>query len=52
MFSRIGSFAARFRWFIIAGWIALAVLLTVVAPNINNVGVSDQRAFLPPPPPA
>ena len=47
MFARIGSFAARFRWFIIAGWIALAVLLTLVAPNINNVGVSDQRAFLP-----
>jgi len=47
MFARLGSFATRFRWFIIAGWILLAVVLTLVAPNINDVGVSDQRAFLP-----
>ncbi len=46
MFARLGSFATRFRWFIIAGWIVLAVVLTLVAPNINNVGVTDQRAFL------
>ena len=47
MFARLGSFATRFRWFIIAGWVILAVVLTLVAPNINNVGVTDQRAFLP-----
>jgi putative drug exporter of the RND superfamily len=47
MFSRLGSFAVRFRWFIIAGWFLVAIVLTVVAPNINDVAVSDQRAFLP-----
>jgi putative drug exporter of the RND superfamily len=47
MFARLGPFAVRFRWFIIAAWILLAVLLTVLAPNINSVAVSDQRAFLP-----
>ena len=47
MFPRLGSFAVRFRWFIIAAWVVVAALLTVVAPNINNVAVSDQRAFLP-----
>ncbi len=47
MFARLGSFATRFHWFIIAGWVILAVVLTLVAPNINDVGVSDQRAFLP-----
>ena len=47
MFARLGSFATRFRWFIIAAWIAAALLLTLLAPNINSVAVSDQRAFLP-----
>ncbi len=47
MFSRLGSFAVRFRWFIIAAWFLVAIVLTVVAPNINDVAVSDQRAFLP-----
>ncbi|MFH0916316.1 MAG: MMPL family transporter [bacterium] len=47
MFARLGSFAARFRWFIIAAWVVVAVVLTLVAPNIDDVAVSDQRAFLP-----
>jgi RND superfamily putative drug exporter len=47
MFARLGSFAARFRWFIIAAWLVVAVVLSLVAPNINDVAVSDQRAFLP-----
>ncbi len=47
MFARLGSFAVRFRWFIICGWFLLAILLTLLAPNINDVAVSDQRAFLP-----
>src|SRR5512139_2217218 len=47
MFARLGSFAVRFRWLIIAAWVVVAVVLTLVAPNINDVAVSDQRAFLP-----
>lgn len=47
MFARLGSFAGRFRWFIIAAAVAVAVVLTLVAPNIDDVAVSDQRAFLP-----
>lgn len=47
MFARIGSFAVRYRWFIIAGWALTAAVLTLVAPNIDEVSVSDQRAFLP-----
>jgi RND superfamily putative drug exporter len=47
MFARLGSFATRFRWFIIAVWVVVAAVLTLVAPNINDVAVSDQRAFLP-----
>ncbi len=47
MFNRLGSFAVRFRWFIVAAWLLVAAVLTIVAPNINDVAVSDQRAFLP-----
>ena len=47
MFGRLGSFAARFRWPIIGAWVVVAVVLTLVAPNIDDVAVSDQRAFLP-----
>jgi len=47
VFSRLGSFASRFRWPIVAAWVVIAVALTLVAPNIDDVAVSDQRAFLP-----
>jgi len=47
MFSRLGSFAVRFRWLIIAAWAVVAAVLTFVAPNIDEVAVSDQRSFLP-----
>jgi RND superfamily putative drug exporter len=47
MFGRLGSLAVRFRWLMIAAWFLVAIILTVVAPNIDDVAVSDQRAFLP-----
>jgi RND superfamily putative drug exporter len=47
MFARLGSFAVRCRWWIIVAWVAVAVALTLTAPNIDDVAVSDQRAFLP-----
>jgi len=47
VFARLGSFAVRFRWPIIGVWLLAAVVLTLVAPNIDEVAVSDQRAFLP-----
>ncbi|MBN1628324.1 MAG: MMPL family transporter, partial [Thermoleophilia bacterium] len=47
MFARLGSLAVRFRWPIIAVWLAAAAALTLLAPNIDEVAVSDQRSFLP-----
>ena len=47
MFGRLGGFAARYRWFVVAAWVVAAAVLTLVAPNIEDVAVNDQRAFLP-----
>ncbi len=47
MFESMGRFATRYRRPIIAVWIALAALITLVAPNIDDVASSDQADFLP-----
>lgn len=47
MFARLGRLATRYRWPLVIGWVAVAVLVTLVAPNIDKVAVNDQRAFLP-----
>ncbi len=47
MFQRLGHFAAKYRVFIIVGWIALAIILMLVAPSLEEVSTSDQEDFLP-----
>jgi len=46
VFALIGRLAARYRWAIVAAWILAAGIITLVAPNIDDVAVNDQRAFL------
>ncbi len=47
MFDRIGRFSARYRIPIILFWIALAALVTLVAPPLEEVSSSDTMDFLP-----
>lgn len=47
MFAHLARFVNRFRIPIIVAWIALAVVVTLVAPNIDAVASSDQADFLP-----
>ncbi|MBX3080321.1 MAG: MMPL family transporter [Anaerolineae bacterium] len=47
MFEVLGRFATHYRIPILAAWIALAVIVTLIAPNINDVASSDQADFLP-----
>jgi putative drug exporter of the RND superfamily len=47
MFKTIGSFAARYSWYIIGFWVVAAVVMTVVSPNLNDVVVDDTASFLP-----
>jgi RND superfamily putative drug exporter len=46
-FEWIGRFATHYRIPIIIGWIAAAVIVTLVAPNINDVASSNTADFLP-----
>jgi len=47
MFQRLGDWVARFRFLVIAAWIVAAVVLTLVAPSLDEVSSSDQSDFLP-----
>ncbi|MCB9451178.1 MAG: MMPL family transporter [Anaerolineaceae bacterium] len=47
IFRQIGAFAVRWRYGIVAFWIALVVGVTLVAPNLSDVTTSDQAAMLP-----
>lgn len=47
MFDRLARFVIRFRVVFLVGWVAAAVVCWVLAPSLEDVGVSDQAAFLP-----
>lgn len=47
MFHRIGQFSARFRYPIIVFWVLAAVLITLLAPNLSDLGIADQSSYLP-----
>lgn len=47
MFRWLGSMAARHRHAVIAGWLALAAVLIVTAPPLDEISSTDQRDFLP-----
>jgi RND superfamily putative drug exporter len=47
MFQWLGHWVARYRFLVIAIWIIAAVVLTLLAPGLNEVSSSDQSDFLP-----
>ncbi len=47
MFDFFGRFACRFRYAILTGWFLLVVGITLLAPNLSDVAVSDQSGYLP-----
>jgi uncharacterized membrane protein YdfJ with MMPL/SSD domain len=46
MFSAFGSFAYKFRYFILAGWLIITALLVLTASSLSKVCVTDQSQFL------
>ena len=47
MFGWLGHWVARYRFLVIAIWIIAAVVLTLLAPGLDEVSSSDQSDFLP-----
>lgn len=47
MFHHLSKFVTRFRYWIILGWVSLAVGLMVIAPDLESVSSTDQADFLP-----
>ena len=47
IFEFLGRFATRYRFAIIMAWVAAAVVVTLTAPNLNDVVSSDLVDFLP-----
>ncbi len=47
MFSVLGRFSNKYRYFILAGWVILTAVMVVAAPQLSEVGVTDQSQFLP-----
>jgi RND superfamily putative drug exporter len=47
MFSALGRFASKYRYLILAGWVALTAVMFIFAPKLSEVGVTDQSQFLP-----
>lgn len=47
IFEKIGQFAVRRRWPVIISWVALAVVITLAAPSIEEATTSDVGDLLP-----
>jgi RND superfamily putative drug exporter len=47
LFRRVGEFAARHKYAIVGSWLALAVVLNVVVPQLEDVIKRDATPFLP-----
>ncbi|MBZ0309558.1 MAG: MMPL family transporter, partial [Anaerolineae bacterium] len=47
MFQRLGWIAVHYRFLIIIAWVTIAILVTLFAPNIEEVASSDTADFLP-----
>lgn len=47
MFQRLGRIVVQYRFLMIIVWIAIATLVTLIAPNIEDVASSDTADFLP-----
>jgi RND superfamily putative drug exporter len=47
MFAAIGRIADRYRYALLAGWILAAILVTLFAPNLDDVTSNEQSDWLP-----
>ena len=48
IFRAIGSFCVRFRWLVLAAWVAGAIAAATLLPALSSVTQSNNTKFLPP----
>jgi RND superfamily putative drug exporter len=46
-FAALGRFAVRFRWAVVAAWVAAAVLATAFLPSLSSVTSDSSTGYLP-----
>ena len=46
-FAAAGRFAVRFRWAVVAAWVAAAVLATAFLPSLSSVTSDSSTGYLP-----
>jgi RND superfamily putative drug exporter len=47
MFGSLGEFVVRRAWWVIGGWLAVAIAIIATAPSLTEITSSDQGSFLP-----
>lgn len=47
MLNKLGNFIAKHRWWVIAVWVVLAVVIAAFSPKLSSVTSGDQTSFLP-----
>ncbi len=46
-FAGLGRFSVRFRWLVIAAWVAIAVIVSIALPSMGSEVNNDNSQFLP-----
>ena len=47
IFTGIGRFAVRFRWFVVVAWIAAAFIIPSALPSLSSVAQNNNADYLP-----
>ncbi len=47
MFERLGRVILKLRYLVVAVWVAVAVVMALIAPALSKVGSADETSFLP-----
>jgi len=47
MLNKLGDFITKRRWWVIAFWVIISVIISAFAPKLSDVTSSDQTSFLP-----
>lgn len=47
MLNKLGNFITKNRWWVIAVWVVVAIIITAFSPKLSSVTSTDQTSFLP-----